>query len=171
MSDLPTPVVAAIIGEANSEGLLAFGMADRTLMLENAIYSPALASDGLDVEQNRNEAYLGANDCRELGLVDEIVYEPSGGAHTDHQEAARLLKGAILRHLAELQPQPIRRVVALRYQRFRDFGHYSNIRSAISQPVGKIRRRFVDGARGALARIFPPLKQRPPDDSEDIAIP
>jgi hypothetical protein len=76
-----------------------------------------------------------------------------------------------LRHLAELQPQPIRRVVALRYQRFRDFGHYSNIRSAISQPVGKIRRRFVDGARGALARVFPPLKQRPPDDSEDIAIP
>ncbi len=171
MSDLPTPAIAGIIGEANGEGFLAFGMADRTLMLENAIYSPALPNDGLEIDQSRSEVYLGANDCRELGLIDEIVYEPSGGAHTDHPEAARLLKGAILRHLAELQPQPIRRLLALRYKRFRNFGHYSNIRSALYQPVGKIRRRFIHEARGALARVFPSLKPRQPDDSQDISIP
>ncbi len=112
MADLPTPVVSAIIGEGGSEGALALGVADRILMMENAIYSvisPEGAASILyrDVEKAEEVApalKLTAHDCKELGVVDVVVPEPEGGAHSNPDEAARQLKNFLVREIAVTKP-------------------------------------------------------------------
>ncbi|MFH1485802.1 MAG: acetyl-CoA carboxylase carboxyltransferase subunit alpha/beta, partial [Chloroflexota bacterium] len=104
MSDLPVPVISVVIGEGGSEGALALGVADRILMLENAIYfviSPEWAASLLFRDVNKAEEVTSAlrvtaHDCKKLGVVDRVLLEPEGGAHVDHDEAARLLKRFLL---------------------------------------------------------------------------
>jgi acetyl-CoA carboxylase carboxyl transferase alpha subunit len=147
MSDLPTPIVSVIIGQGGSEGALALGLADRILMMENAIYSVISPENAASiVYRNREKAEemasalkLTALDCRELGVVDTLVHEPEGGAHNDPDEAARLLRNAILRELLDIQQLPLNKLVKERYKKYRSMGEYtSHFRSAISKEVTQL---------------------------------
>src|ERR687888_616461 len=102
MSRLEVPIVATVIGEGGSGGALALGVADRVLMMENAVYSvitvegcaAILWKDGKSPEMREKAATalrITAQDLLELGVVDEIVPEPLGGAHANHDESARTL--------------------------------------------------------------------------------
>ncbi|TMC08704.1 MAG: acetyl-CoA carboxylase carboxyltransferase subunit alpha [Chloroflexi bacterium] len=129
---LRTPVVAAVIGEGGSGGALGLAVADRVLMLEHAIYSVAgpeacasiLWRDPARREEAAEQLGLTAPYLLAAGLVDEVVPEPPGGAHMDPARAARLLDGALGRHLDELLETDPDQLVRRRYDRFRavDYG-------------------------------------------------
>jgi acetyl-CoA carboxylase carboxyl transferase subunit alpha len=110
MARLRVPIVTAVIGEGGSGGALALGVADRILMMENAIYSvispegcAAILWKTATAKDKAAEALkLTAADLSALGVVDEVVPEPVGGAHNDWDAAAAALREALLRHLAEL---------------------------------------------------------------------
>lgn len=124
---IETPVIAAVIGEGGSGGALALAVADRVLMLENSIYSVAMpeacaAIVWRDVERRTDaarELRLRPSDARRLGVVDEIVPEPPGGADKDPDLAASLLDEALWRHLAELRSLPESTLLLRRYERYR----------------------------------------------------
>jgi acetyl-CoA carboxylase carboxyl transferase subunit alpha len=126
MSDLCTPIVAAVIGEGGSGGALALALADRVLMLEHSIYSVAspeacAAITWRDAGMKRVAAEalrVTAADAVALGVVDEIVAEPSP-AHEDPHGAAGRLREALLRHLDELTELGDDRLLGARYWRFR----------------------------------------------------
>lgn len=144
MSDLPTPIISVVIGEGGSEGALAFGVADRILMLENAIFSvipPERAAILLYRDASRAEEVapalrLTAEDCAKLGVVDVLVPEPKGGAHVDPDEAARQLKKFLLNELVQVQGVSAGRLIKARYEKFRGMGRYS---SRISVAISKER--------------------------------
>lgn len=130
MMTLKTPIVAIVIGEGGSGGALGIGVADRVLMLENAYYS-VISPEGCAAilwkhRQHAPEAAealnLTASDLSRLGVVDEIVPEPTGGAHYDPAATAATLKDAILRHLAALDSSPPANLLRDRYAKFRRFG-------------------------------------------------
>jgi acetyl-CoA carboxylase carboxyl transferase subunit alpha len=138
MSVLRTPSVAIVIGEGGSGGALQISVTDRILMLEHAFYtvaSPEAAASILWREAsfaaNAAEAMrITAQDLYELRLIDGIIPEPLGGAHTDHRLAASLVKEAILSQLAELERIPLDTVLEQRYQRYRSIGIFAG------EPVG-----------------------------------
>jgi acetyl-CoA carboxylase carboxyl transferase subunit alpha len=114
MSRLEVPIVATVIGEGGSGGALALGIADRVLMMENAIYSvitvegcaAILWKDGKSPEMRERAASalrLTAQDLFELRVIDEIIPEPPGGAHSNHDAAATAVREALVRHLDELR--------------------------------------------------------------------
>ncbi|MEU8088709.1 acetyl-CoA carboxylase carboxyltransferase subunit alpha [Micromonospora sp. NPDC049101] len=127
---LPTPVLAVITGEGGSGGALALAVADRVLMLENAVYSvispegcaAILWPDRSAAPQAARALRLTAPDLCRLGVVDEVVPEPSGAAHDDPAETARRLRAALLTNLLPLLDVPPAMLVRLRRQRFRRFG-------------------------------------------------
>ncbi|KAB2964290.1 MAG: acetyl-CoA carboxylase carboxyltransferase subunit alpha [Thermoanaerobaculia bacterium] len=130
MSGLRVPIVVTVTGEGGSGGALALGVGDRVLILEYGVYS-VISPEGCaailwkDQEKKAQAAEamkVTALDLIELGVVDEIVPEPPGGAHTDPREAARLVGDAIERALVELEKLPIDRLLAERYARFRSLG-------------------------------------------------
>jgi acetyl-CoA carboxylase carboxyl transferase subunit alpha len=130
MARLDVPTVTCVIGEGGSGGAIAIAVADRVLMQEHAIYS-VISPEGCaailwrDASEARKAAAAFKPDaahCLELGVVDAIVPEPEGGAHEDPDEAAELLKGAVLEALAEidaLEPDERRRK---RREKFRVMG-------------------------------------------------
>jgi acetyl-CoA carboxylase carboxyl transferase subunit alpha len=110
MAALKVPTVSVIIGEGGSGGALALGVTDRILMLENAVYS-VITAEGCaailwktaDAKEKAAAALkLTAPDLNELGVVDEVIPEPGGGAHEDPEGTARALHQALTRHLGEL---------------------------------------------------------------------
>jgi acetyl-CoA carboxylase carboxyl transferase subunit alpha len=111
MAGLGVPIISCIIGEGGSGGALGIAVADRVLMMENAIYSvispegcAAILWRSRDMAADAAEALkLTALDLANSGIIDEVVKEPRGGAHTDPEGAGRALRTAILRHLAELE--------------------------------------------------------------------
>ena len=127
---LAVPVVACVIGEGSSGGALAIGVADRVLMQQHSIYtviSPEgcaaiLWKDAGEARRAAGALRPTADACLQLGVVDAIVPEPSGGAHSDHTKAAEFLADAISEELEWLQtiPPPQRR--ALRRRKFREMG-------------------------------------------------
>ncbi|MEU8213443.1 acetyl-CoA carboxylase carboxyltransferase subunit alpha [Micromonospora sp. NPDC049044] len=127
---LPTPVLAVITGEGGSGGALALAVADRVLMLENAVYSvispegcaAILWPDRSAAPQAARALRLTAPDLCRLGVVDEVVPEPSSAAHDDPAETARRLRAALLSNLLPLLDVPPAMLVRLRRQRFRRFG-------------------------------------------------
>jgi acetyl-CoA carboxylase carboxyl transferase subunit alpha len=127
---IATPVVSAVIGEGGSGGALGVCVADRVLLQENAIYtvaSPeACASIVWRDVGHRQEAAeqlgLTSDVLLASGVVDEVVPEPSGGAHADADEAARLLDEALDRHVRSLRGVSGRLLVRRRYERFRRLG-------------------------------------------------
>jgi acetyl-CoA carboxylase carboxyl transferase subunit alpha len=130
MSALRVPVVATVIGEGGSGGALGIGVGDRLLMMEYAYYS-VISPEGCAAilwksAANAAEAAaalkLTAQDLDSMGISDETVAEPLGGAHQDPKAAALALKTAILRHLAELKTRPVDRLLAERYARLRKHG-------------------------------------------------
>jgi acetyl-CoA carboxylase carboxyl transferase subunit alpha len=130
MVRLRVPSVACVIGEGGSGGALAIGVADRVLMLEHSIYS-VISPEGCatilwrDVNQRRKAAAAFKPTARysyELGVVDTVVPEPSGGAHKDHERAARLLGDAIAQALDSIEAEPVEQRRALRRAKFRRMG-------------------------------------------------
>jgi acetyl-CoA carboxylase carboxyl transferase subunit alpha len=130
MSRLRVPIVSAIIGEGGSGGALALGVADRVLMQENAIYSVAspeaaasiLWKDGGRGAEAAEAMRITAQDLLRFGIVDAIVPEPPGGAHTDHGVAAQQLRRALVEQLAALEEVPLDALVEHRARRYRDIG-------------------------------------------------
>lgn len=130
MARLRVPVIVTVTGEGSSGGALAIGIGNRVLMLENAVYS-VITPEGCasitwrDANMKARAATAlkpTANDMLQLGLIDEVVPEPPGGAHTDPAAAAALLGDAIERHLNELTTWGPERLCDERYRRFRGMG-------------------------------------------------
>ncbi len=133
MATLRVPFIAAVIGEGGSGGALALGVGNRVIMQENAIYSvispegcaSILWRDTAKASEAAEAMKIAAQDLSELGVVDEIVREPMGGAHRDHNRAASLLRRVIRRHLGELMAMSPEELIANRYDRFRRLGVYT----------------------------------------------
>ncbi len=127
------PVIASIIGEGGSGGALALGVANRVLVLEFGCYSvispegcaAILWKDGTRTEDAAQCLKLTAADLLQHRIVDEVVHEPPGGAHQDHDLAAGLLSTAITKHLAELSAMSDQQRVDDRYDRFRSLGAFN----------------------------------------------
>jgi acetyl-CoA carboxylase carboxyl transferase subunit alpha len=138
MGRVGVPVVACVIGEGGSGGALAIGVGDRVLMQEHAIYS-VISPEGCaailwkDADQRRKAAVAfrpTAQGCLDLGVIDTIVSEPSGGAHRDHDRAARLLDEAIETALAELGELPPAERRRRRREKFRAMGVWGTTEGA-----------------------------------------
>jgi len=142
---LRVPIVVAIIGEGGSGGAIGIGVGDRVLMLEHAIYSvippegcaAILWKDPKLGPQAAEQLRLTAADARELGVIDEIVPEPLGGAHRDPDAVARSLRAAVVRHFDELRALPVEALLEQRYQRFRRIGPTRDESSAPSSRDGR----------------------------------
>ena len=134
MSQLRVPFVSVIVGEGGSGGALALGLADRVLMLENAIYSVAspeaaaniLWKDGSRGAEAAEAMKITATDLLGFGIIDGIIAEPEGGAHTDHAAAAAALQVALIAQLAQLTDQPIDELLAKRARRYRSIGAFAS---------------------------------------------
>jgi acetyl-CoA carboxylase carboxyl transferase subunit alpha len=136
MSRLEVPIIATVIGEGGSGGALALGLADRVLMLENAVYSvisvegcaSILWKDGKSMEMKERAASamrITAQDLLELHVIDEIVPEPVGGAHSNQEAAAQLLQTALVRNLDELRRHRPEKLVRRRRRKFLAMGQYA----------------------------------------------
>jgi len=132
MSMLRIPVITAVIGEGGSGGALAIGVCDRLIMLEYGVYS-VISPEGCasilwksaDKKELAAEAMgITADRLQNLGLVDEVVKEPLGGAHRDPHAMAEDLKAAILRHLRDVEQWPEDQLLERRYARLRGQGVY-----------------------------------------------
>jgi len=127
------PTVACVIGEGGSGGAIAIALADRVLMQEHAIYS-VISPEGCamilwrDAGEAKKAAAAFKPDavhCLELGVIDGIVPEPEDGAHTDHDEAARLLGESLQEALEDLEPVPAEELKRTRRAKFRSLGVYA----------------------------------------------
>ena len=126
------PIIAVVLGEGGSGGALGIGVADRVLILENAYYSvispegcAAILWKDRSASAKAAEALkITAKDLLELGLVDEVITEPLGGAHNDPAVAAANVKEALLRHLKVLLALQTADRLKKRYEKFRAYGHY-----------------------------------------------
>ena len=130
---LEVPVITAVIGEGGSGGALGVAVSDRVLILENAYYS-VISPEGCAAILWKDRAAspkaaaalrITATDLSALKLVDEVVKEPLGGAHNDHDAAAAALKEALLRNLAEVKSLPVAGRLKARYAKFRAFGRFT----------------------------------------------
>jgi len=130
MIALRSPIVAVVIGEGGSGGALGIGVADRVLMLENAYYS-VISPEGCAAILWKHRSHapeaaealkLTAADLKGLGVIDEVVSEPPGGAHHNHLLAADNLKRALLSNLDDLAKKPLDKLLQERYQKFRGMG-------------------------------------------------
>jgi acetyl-CoA carboxylase carboxyl transferase subunit alpha len=132
MAALRTPLIAVVIGEGGSGGALALGVGDRVLMLENATYSvitpegcaAILWRDAGQKERAAEALKLTAPDLMALGLVDEVVPEPIGGAHADPAATAETLGLALERHLAELAGMPTDELLRRRAEKYLRMGRF-----------------------------------------------
>ncbi|MBU1050590.1 acetyl-CoA carboxylase carboxyltransferase subunit alpha [Candidatus Bipolaricaulota bacterium] len=135
MSQLRTPIISVIIGEGGSGGALAIGLADRVLMLENAVYSvitPEGAAAILWKEKGKSaEAAaalnLTAEHLSDLGLIDAIIAEPLGGAHKDFDQTTQALKQSLVSFLDELEALTMDELLDARFDRYRSIGSYQEL--------------------------------------------
>ena len=133
MSRLTVPIIVVITGEGGSGGALAIAVGDRILMLQHSVYaviSPEgcaaiLWSDGTKGAQAAEALKLTARDIKDLEVIDEIVPEPAGGAHRDHEAMAGNLHEALARNLKELKAIPAEELIELRYQKFRKMSRFA----------------------------------------------
>jgi acetyl-CoA carboxylase carboxyl transferase subunit alpha len=132
MARLPVPIIVTVTGEGGSGGALAIAVGDRVNILENSFYS-VISPEGCAAIMWRDAAKaetaavalkITATDLKELGIVDEIVPEPEAGAHTDYEEAARLLDVVLDRQLVKLTNEPVKDLLESRYKKFRNMGQY-----------------------------------------------
>lgn len=132
MSQLQVPILVVIIGEGGSGGALGIGVGDRILMLENAVYSvitpegcaAILWKDQEKVEEAAKALRLTSQDLFNLGLIDEIIPEPRGGAHKDPEQTALNIKERIIKHLEELKKISPTEVAEKRYKKYRGIGKF-----------------------------------------------
>jgi acetyl-CoA carboxylase carboxyl transferase subunit alpha len=132
MANLHVPVVVVITGEGGSGGALALGVGNRMLMMENAYYSvispegcaSILWKDASKAAEAASALKINAASLLSMGIIDEIIPEPLGGAHKNPTEAATNLKAAISKYLQSLLPLTAAELLEDRYQRFRNYGKY-----------------------------------------------
>ncbi len=132
MAGLRVPIVATVLGEGGSGGALAIGVADRILMLEHSIYSvisPESCSAILwkDQDHAREAAEclkLTATHLQQLGVVDEIIPEPAGGAHTSYDQTAQALQPRLIEHLCQLENEETTELLEKRFLKFRRMGSF-----------------------------------------------
>jgi acetyl-CoA carboxylase carboxyl transferase subunit alpha len=142
MSRIESPIVVVVTGEGGSGGALAIAVGDRVNMLQHSVYSvispegcaSILWRDAARAEQAATAMKITAEDLRALEIVDEIVPEPPGGAHADHEQAFKNLDAVLERQLKELATLAKPALLDKRYQKFRN--------------MGRLGREFVDGAAG-----------------------
>ncbi|KAB8142635.1 acetyl-CoA carboxylase carboxyltransferase subunit alpha [Chloroflexia bacterium SDU3-3] len=132
MTNLRVPIIATIIGEGGSGGALAIGVADRLLMMENAIYSvitpegcaSILWRDASKAPDAAKAMRIIASDVHELGVADAVVAEPEGGAHVDHVAAIAAVGEHIRRHFADLDKLGLDVLLGQRYDKYRRIGAF-----------------------------------------------
>jgi len=133
MSSLTVPIVSTVIGEGGSGGALAIGVGNRVLMMANSIYSvispeacsSILYRDPGKAEKAADSLKLTAKDLLGLGVIDEVIAEPLGGAHRDPAAAAANVVAAIRKHLAALRQMSAAALLEDRYRKFRALGRFS----------------------------------------------
>jgi acetyl-CoA carboxylase carboxyl transferase subunit alpha len=133
MMNLRVPTIAVVIGEGGSGGALGIGVSDRVLILENAYYSvispeacsAILWKDRRHAAEAAEALKLTAQDLMALGVVDEVIPEPEGGAHRDHDLAAANLGSALRRNLERIKALPIDELMQKRYEKFRKLGKFT----------------------------------------------
>jgi acetyl-CoA carboxylase carboxyl transferase subunit alpha len=139
LAELTVPVISVVIGEGGSGGALALGVSDRILMLENACYSVITPEGCASIlwKVGRGETavqyapaaadalQITAESLKKLGICDEIVKEPLGGAHRNHKEAAENLRDSLARNLSQLSALSVSELVDKRYEKFRKIGSLS----------------------------------------------
>jgi acetyl-CoA carboxylase carboxyl transferase subunit alpha len=130
MSQINVPIIAIVIGEGGSGGALGIGVADRVCVLENAYYSvispegcaAILWKDGAKAPEAAEALKLTAQDLLKIGIIDEVIQEPLGGAHRDPQETAENIKESINKNLKGLKALDKNELLKLRYKKYRDMG-------------------------------------------------
>lgn len=173
MLEAQPPTVAVITGEGNSEAAMAMAVADRVLMLDNAVYEVVRPEDAAAVLEGgpaevAERLRLTSHDCLRLGIIDHTVPEPGEGAHTDHAEASALLRRAIVRELARLRRARTKRRLEQRYARYREMG------STRSWLRGRLERRWAhlqDRLGGMLSRLHGRALGRRLEYPDDGSIP
>jgi acetyl-CoA carboxylase carboxyl transferase subunit alpha len=133
MMNLRVPIIAVVIGEGGSGGALGIGVADRVMILENAYYSvispeacsAILWKDSRHAPEAAEALKLTADDLMRLGVVDEVVPEPEGGAHRDHDMAAAHLGSALRRNLEHFSALEVDELLKQRYDKFRKLGKFA----------------------------------------------
>ena len=134
MSNLAAPVLAIVIGEGGSGGALAIGVCDRLVMLQFSVYSvispescASILFKSTEKKEIAADAMGGTADrLKALGLVDEVLKEPHGGAHRDPQAMGETVRASISKHLAELRQLPVTQLLDARQARLRSFGVFSD---------------------------------------------
>jgi len=142
MMKLRVPTIAAVIGEGGSGGALGIGVADRVLILENAYYSvisPEACSailwrDRRHAAEAAEALKLTAQDLLKLGVIDEIVPEPEGGAHRDYDSAAANVGSALRQNLEKLLEHPVEQLLKKRYKKFRALGNFAEGKTTTASP-------------------------------------
>jgi acetyl-CoA carboxylase carboxyl transferase subunit alpha len=132
MADLKVPIIIVITGEGGSGGALACGVGNRVLVMENAYYSvispegcaAILWKDGTKAPEAAAALKISASDLMKMGIVDEVVSEPIGGAHKNPAEASKNLKEALARNLNPLLNLKPSELLEERYKRFRGYGEF-----------------------------------------------
>jgi acetyl-CoA carboxylase carboxyl transferase subunit alpha len=132
MARLEVPIIATVIGVGGSGGALAIAVADRVLMMENSIYSvispegcaAIMWRDASKKELAAEAMRITATDLSELECIDDIVPEPEGGAHRDHEAAAALFDASLQKHYAELKKIPPADLLESRYKKFRNIAQF-----------------------------------------------
>lgn len=132
MARLRVPVITAITGEGGSGGALAIAIANRVLMMENSVYSvispegcaSIMWRDSSKKELAAEAMKITAKDLTEFGIIDDVIPEPSGGAHTDHDAAAALVDQSLQKHLGEMKQLSPDELVKARYDKFRTMAQY-----------------------------------------------
>src|SRR5581483_3724015 len=132
MAQIEVPIICTIIGEGGSGGALAIAIADRVFMMENSVYSvispegcaSILWRDAAKKEIAAQALRITAPDLKELEIIDEIIPEPDGGAHADHDAAAALVDQVLLKHFNELKRQPTQKLLNGRYDKFRQMARF-----------------------------------------------
>ena len=135
MARLPVPIIVTVTGEGGSGGALAIAVGDRVNIFENSFYSvispegcaAIMWRDAAKAETAAAALKITAPDLKELGIIDEIIPEPDGGAHTDHEAAARILEQVLDRELVVLTNQPVKDLLAARYEKFRRMGQFFDL--------------------------------------------
>ena len=133
MAALPTPIVSVVIGEGGSGGALALGVADRILMLENSVYSvispegcaAILWKDASQRERAADALKLTAADLERLGVIDEIIPEPIGGAHADPETTGETLREVLIKNVTELRKSKPDKLIRRRAEKFATIGAYT----------------------------------------------
>jgi acetyl-CoA carboxylase carboxyl transferase subunit alpha len=132
MARIEVPIICTITGEGGSGGALAIAVADRVFMMENSVYSvispegcaSIMWRDAAKKEIAAQALRITAPDLKELAIIDEIIPEPEGGAHLDHDAAAAMVDEVLFKHFNALKHQPVQKLLDGRYNKFRQMAQF-----------------------------------------------